>query len=161
MNGRTTAPWRFVVSGLAERAVDAAGLQEGGRQFAWAGGVRASVALEGAAPIDLVRQTADGAALEFEYRVDLPPAASVSLGIACGAGCAGSLDLTPLLRQATRGEWRAIKVRLASFRDAGADMRKVTAPFVLASSGGLRLTLKNVQLAIDPAGAITLPRVAR
>lgn len=161
VNGRTTAPWRFVVSGLAERAVDAAGLQEGGRQFAWAGGVRASVALEGAAPIDLVRQTADGAALEFEYRVDLPPAASVSLGIACGAGCAGSLDLTPLLRQATRGEWRAIKVRLASFRDAGADMRKVTAPFVLASSGGLRLTLKNVQLAIDPAGAITLPRVAR
>jgi beta-glucosidase len=70
----------------------------------------------------------------------------------------GTVDLTSTLNQATPGEWRSVKVKLSCFRDAGADVSKVSEPFVLNTSGRLRLSLTTVQLSSDPAGAICPPR---
>jgi beta-glucosidase len=68
------------------------------------------------------------------------------------------VDLTSTLNQATPGEWRSVKVKLSCFRDAGADVSKMSEPFVLNTSGRLRPSLTTVQLSSDPAGAICPPR---
>ncbi len=174
--GHTTAPWGFVLQAgavrdwagaggtptdadgvVSMRAVDAAGIQEGGRQLTWSGKGEGAVALSGPA-IDLTRQANGDVALLIEYRVDGAPTAPVRLGVACGPTCAAGLDLTPTLAQSPLGEWRSVKVKLACFRDAGADLSNVGEPFVLATRGGLSVSLRAVKLSSDPAGAVCLPK---
>jgi len=62
----------------------------------------------------------------------------------------------PLLRASRLGEWQVLKVRLLSFRAAGADMKNITEPVVISTDGRLQLTLQALRLETDPAGAVTL-----
>lgn len=149
--GRLRASWQFTARDVPMRAVDAGGVQEGGRQFAWPGGRAQSVFLGGPAAVDLSRQASEGHSLELRFRVDAPPGDAVGLGIACGAGCEAMLDITTDLRQAAPGTWHTLRIPLARFRDAGAQLDHVTAPFVLRTAGTLRLTLAGVRLVRDAA----------
>ena len=172
-SGHNTAPWGFVLQAGDMRAwagaggapadasgvvsmhpVDAGGVQEAGRQLIWSGKGRALVELTGPA-IDLTRQANGDVALLIEYRMDQPPSAPVSLGVGVGAG---GLDLTETLTSARAGEWRQVKVKLACFRDAGADLSQVGEPFVLATGGRLSVSLRAVRLSTDPSGAVCLPK---
>ncbi len=160
-SGRVPAPWSFAAQGVAVRAVDAAGLQEGGREFTWPGGRDASVSLASESPVDLSRPLREGRSLELVLRVDAAPQGHVGLGIACGAACGAMLDLTPQLQRAAPGEWLTLAVPLADFRDAGADLGKVTAPLVLRSGAALRLTLASARLAGPAAQAVKLGRLGQ
>jgi len=170
---RTTAPWGFVLRAgdvsswvgasvgpseaggrVAIKPVDAGGVQEGGRQIAWSGAGLGEVALEGP-PIDLTRQANGDVSLLIEYRVDTAPTAPVRLSLG-----GGSLDMSLELAAGRVGQWRAVKVKLACFRQAGADLTNVGRPFSVATSGRLALSLRSVALATDPVGAVCLPPAA-
>src|SRR5258708_21612574 len=172
IHGRTPAPWGLLLrhgdksvplaagagaGGLdgfgLMRAVAADGVQESGRELRWSGQGQGSVAIAGPA-LDMRMLSNGEAALLLGYRLDEKPSAPTRLAIGCGPGCGAALDLTPTLNAATLGQWSHVKVKLSCFRDAGADVSKVTEPFVLDTSGRLRLSLSTVQLSSDPAGAI-------
>ncbi|HEX4585093.1 MAG TPA: exo 1,3/1,4-beta-D-glucan glucohydrolase [Burkholderiaceae bacterium] len=138
---------------VSVRAVDAGGVQEGGRQLTWSGRGPGEVAIAGP-PLDMRMLSNGEASLQLDFRLDEKPSALTHLAIGCGPGCGGAVDLTPTLSQAPPGQWRSLKIKLSCFRDAGADVSKVTEPFVLNTSGRLRLSLATVQLSSDPAGAI-------
>jgi len=81
-----------------------------------------------------------------DYRVDVPPTGKVTIGIECGPGCRGDLPIDTQLKQAPGGEWRQLKMPLHCFQSKGADLRNVTAPFLLTTAGKLELGIANVRL---------------
>ncbi|HEV8330006.1 MAG TPA: exo 1,3/1,4-beta-D-glucan glucohydrolase [Steroidobacteraceae bacterium] len=163
VGGRTRPPWSFSLAPerdvVSMRSVDAGGVQEAGRQFTWNGTGEGAAVVVGAMPINLVRQTNADLLLEMEYRVDEKPASRVQLTMSCGAACAGTLDLTPILSAAPLAQWQTLKVRLSDFRKAGADMSKIAQPFAVTTAGPLALSLKSLRLGSEPAGAVKLAPV--
>ena len=160
-DGRERRPWKFELTNVTMETVDAGGVQEAGRKFTWSGGRNASIAVVGNEAIDLKRQANGDLSVFIEYRMDETPSAPVQLSMRCGQGCASNLDVTEQLKAAKVGEMATLKVRLVNFRDNGADMGKITQPFVLTTTGKMQLTLKTLRLVSDPAGAVALHPVAR
>jgi beta-glucosidase len=149
VGGKVPAPWRLATTGgVVARPVDASGVQEAGRQLAFAGSPQASAAFAGP-PTDFAFEANADMSLDVRYRVDAAPESPVLLAFG-GAG----LDITPMLAAAPPGQWRELKVRLACFRDAGANLSAVAEPFRLSSSGSLTISLASVRLTTDPAGAV-------
>ncbi|MDB5455308.1 MAG: 1,4-beta-D-glucan glucohydrolase [Caulobacter sp.] len=156
IDGKTPAPWRFArrpSQGATVTPVDAGGVQEAGRRLTFRGEGPATVALVGDKPLNLSFQTNADLALVVDYRVDAKPSAPVTLALGDGR-----VDATALLAAAPLGEWRSLKTSLKCFRDAGADVAKVTEPFALTTAGTLTLTLKTARLTTDPAGAVCPPK---
>lgn len=151
VGGKVPAPWKLTtMAGVTVRPVDAGGVQEAGRQLAFRGGAESSAAFEGP-PTDFGFEVNGDMSLLVRYRVDAPPAGPVRLAFG-GAG----LDVTPLLTAAPPGQWRELKVRLACFRDAGANVAAVSEPLRLSTAGSLVISLETVRLVADPAGAACL-----
>jgi beta-glucosidase len=166
VGGRTPAPWRFTLrqeaaGAVSMRSIDADGVQEAGRQFTWTGKSSASVAVTGSSSIDLARQANGDLSLLIEYRVDEKHTAPVQLAVKCtktsAISCGAAFDLTKELDSAPHGQWRTVKVKLSSFREAGVDMASMTEPLVITTAGRLTLSLKTVRLTADPGEAIKLP----
>jgi beta-glucosidase len=99
--------------------------------------------------------------LLIEYRVDEKHTAPVQLAVKCtkasAISCGAAFDLTKELDSAPHGQWRTVKVKLSSFREAGVDMASMTEPLVITTAGRLTLSLKTVRLTADPGEAIKLP----
>ena len=177
--GRTPPPWRLalredgkatVVEGnraasasgaLSLEAVDANGLQEGGRRLRWNGSGEAEAAIIGSAdagPLDLQRQANADMVLQVQYRVDAAPKGPVTMAMGCAgaddAPCRGTVDVTALLKAAPVGQWRTAKIRLTCFRKAGTDMARVDEPFVLGTAAALDLSFAEVRLVADPTDAV-------
>jgi beta-glucosidase len=177
--GRTSPPWRLAlredgkatviegnraasVSGaLSLEAIDANGLQEGGRRLRWNGSRDAEVAIIGSAdagPLDLQRQANADMVLQLQYRVDAAPQGPVTVAMGCtdagNAPCRGTVDVTALLKGAPTGQWRTAKIRLTCFRKAGTDMARVAEPFVLGTAAALDLSIAEVRLVADPTDAV-------
>ncbi|HYC97202.1 exo 1,3/1,4-beta-D-glucan glucohydrolase [Brevundimonas sp.] len=102
-----------------------------------------------ARPVDLTRQTNGEMALHLRYRVDASPAGPVRLSVGAGA-----VDATSLFRDAPRGQWRTVKVRLSCFRDAGADVAAVDQPFGLSTDAAFAITVEDIRLASNEGDAI-------
>lgn len=169
--GRPGAGWSLVAGGAADRtqlenavgssasgalavsAIDHAA-QEDARLATWSGEGPATLALQGATPIDLQREANGQLSLAFNYRVDAPPSKDVQLAVECGEQCAGTFALTEQLRKAPQGEWRQFKVLLQCFQKTGADMRNVTAPFAISTEGTLKLGIADVRLETGVSDAI-------
>ena len=158
VHGRTRAPWAWRLApegdGVVERrAVDADGLQEGGQELRWSSQRTGTASLAG--PAFDMRMLSNGeAALTITLRVDQAPDAPVRLALGCGPNCEGGVDLAPILGESKLGQWQTLKVKLSCFREAGADVGRVMEPFSLSTAGHLRLTVTNIQLKSDPAGAV-------
>lgn len=174
-NGRNLPPWRFVLregdtttpvtgnsadsSGraLSLRAVDANGMQEGGRRASWNGKNEATLAIVGqsdAKPLDLERQANAEMVLQLQYRVDSAPKGPVRLALGCGENCRGAVDVTSLLAKTPAGQWSTARIRLDCFRKAGAKVTNVVEPFVLTTAAPLTLSIAEVRLVADPTGAV-------
>jgi beta-glucosidase len=162
--GRAAPGWQFVIGegaggrtmfstavgksesgALQVTAVDRTA-QEDARLLKWSGSGAATVALQGANPIDLQREANGQLSLTFDYRVDAAPTAPVTVSIECGANCRGDFPIDTRLKQATAGEWQQLKLPLHCFQSRGADLRQVTAPFALTTAGKLELGIANVRL---------------
>jgi beta-glucosidase len=83
-------------------------------------------------------------AYELAVRVEAPPAAPVMLELRCGAGCTGKLDLTRTLGGLAGRGWQTLRVLVGCI--AGADLRRITAPIALTTTGRLRVALSSIEL---------------
>jgi beta-glucosidase len=134
--------WKLAPSGGAVvRAVDHRG-QEDSRLVSFTGQGEQSLGLTAARPIDIARETNAQLSLTFEYRVDEPPAAPVTLSMD-----SAKVPLTESLRTAPRGSWQKIAVPLGCFAKGGAEMGKVTTPFALSSNGRLTIAISDIRIA--------------
>jgi beta-glucosidase len=154
VGGKTVPPFAFRASpstAVQLTPVDAGNVQEAGRQIAFAGDTPARLAIVGDKPLDLSFQTNAEMVLAFDYRLDAPATQPVVLAMG-----AGRLDVTPPAGTPT-GQWASVKIPLKCFQAAGTDVTKVVAPFELATAGAFKVSIANVKLTTDPAGAVCPP----
>ena len=153
--GKTIPPWSFVVFDpaiVSLVAVDA-GAQEAGRAMVWSGQGEGAAAVAGP-PADMLRQANGDMALAVRLRIDQPPSGTVRIELGCGGRPCASLDATKLIAAQGTGQWRDVKVKLACFRDAGADMTRVTSPLGFRTSGRLGLSIADVSLVANTGDAV-------
>ncbi|HEY0437069.1 MAG TPA: exo 1,3/1,4-beta-D-glucan glucohydrolase [Phenylobacterium sp.] len=164
--GKVMAPWRLALSDaggesmavaaaaasvrgvLSSAPVDAGGVQGAGLAFTWSGAGEAGVTVVGP-PVDLTRQANGDMALLIQYRVDRPPSGPVRLAVGKGGA-----PLERLLTAAPAGQWRAVKVKLACFRNGGEDLSSVTAPVSIRTAGQLGLSVAELRLTANQNDAI-------
>jgi beta-glucosidase len=151
IGGKVPAPFEFKASPSSSVQlvpVDAGNIQEAGRQVTFAGDKLGRATIVGEKPLDLSFQTNADMALSFEYRLDAPATKPVVLAMG-----AGRLDVTPQAG-APLGQWASVKIPLKCFQAAGTDVTKVVAPFDLGTAGTFQVSIANVKLTADPAGAV-------
>jgi beta-glucosidase len=145
--GKVAPPWKLAADGaVTEKNVDGAGRQEAARQYAFTGAGHVRVS---GPTIDLSRQANAQMSLRIDYRVDAKPAGKVMLGV----GNTGAIDATSLFATAAPGAWTSAKIPLDCFRKAGADVAKVSQPFVLGAGAGFTVSIVGIKLDADPAGS--------
>ena len=128
--------------------------QEDSVRLRWTGAGPAVAAIVMGEAEDLSRQSNGELALEIELRVDTPPTADVSLGMGCGAQCAGGFPLAPMLTAAAKtGKWTRIAVPLSCFARAGVDMTRVETPLSLATAGKLEIVISSAKI-VSPTGPV-------
>ncbi|HEY8593430.1 MAG TPA: exo 1,3/1,4-beta-D-glucan glucohydrolase [Sphingomicrobium sp.] len=140
-NSGATGSGRLRVAGVDRRA------QEDARRFTWDGSGGAAAVISAAQPLDISREANGELSLVVDYRVDARPAGNVTLGLECGPGCTASVPVAGTLRAAKIGEWRTLAVPLRCFATTSVDMRRVSAPVVISSSGALTLSISDVRIA--------------
>jgi len=92
--------------------------------------------------------------LMIRYRLHAAPSAPVTLSVACGDTCGAAVDLTHLLSAAADDQWHVSKIKLTCFRTGGADMSKVTEPFILSTQGTLSLAFTEIRLTTNEGDAV-------
>lgn len=136
--GKMMEPWTLKSLGdVASQAVDSADRQEGALKFIFTGG--ASVRIVGPT-VDLRRA---GNSLRLDYRVDAPPSGQVTLKM---GGQGAPVDITGLFQESPVGAWHSLKVPLACFQAAGADLTSVSTPFLLENHGAFTLSISGIEL---------------
>jgi beta-glucosidase len=121
--------------------------QEDARQLVWKGSGEASAILRAVPPIDISREATGELSLVVEYRVDEAPSEPVSLWMACGDHCGGTVPVAGPLRASPLGEWRTMTVPLRCFVRSGLDPKQVRTPFAMTTSGRLALAISDVRIA--------------
>jgi beta-glucosidase len=139
--------------GAVQTTVVDAGAQENARAVTWTGAGPGALVVRGA-PMNLQRQATGDMALSLRLRVDRRPQQPMRLGVGCGIGCSGSVDITGLLSGGAPAEVRTLKVKLSCLGAAGADLAKVEEPLVLSTSGAAALTILDMRLAPNTGDAV-------
>lgn len=98
--------------------------------------------------MDLDRETNGDVLLVATMRVDALPGGHAWIGMGCGKGCQGRVDVGPQLAR-LGGQWVRVGVPLKCFRKAGADMHRIEQPFTLAAGKGAQLALFRAALGTD------------
>jgi len=142
-------------SGRVRLAATDRSVQEDSRRLMWSGAGTASVAIAGSGPIDLRRETNGQVALSFDYRVERVPSGDVTLQMRCGPGCRGTVQLKNVLVRGAAGQWAHAKIPLTCFAQSGADMARISEPFVLDTSGPLTLSVANIRLETGNDGLLS------
>jgi beta-glucosidase len=135
-------PWTLKSLGdVASQAVDSAERQEGAIKFIFTGG--ASVRIVGPT-VDLHEA---GQSLRIDYRVDAAPSGQVTVKM---GGQGAPVDITGLFNESPVGSWTSLRVPLACFQAAGADLASVSTPFLLENHGDFTVSITGI--ALDPEG---------
>ena len=113
--------------------------------------------LTGGETLDLSRESNGNLAIAADVRMTKRPAADIVMSLGCGPGCAGAVNVTPMLRELPLNEWRTIRIRLRCFADAGADVARIDTPFRLTTTGKLDVEFRNVQVLPGIEGAACPP----
>ncbi|MBV8156215.1 MAG: 1,4-beta-D-glucan glucohydrolase, partial [Dyella sp.] len=71
------------------------------------------------------------------------------IGMGCGKGCQGRVELGPQLAVLTPGKWLRIGVPLKCFRKAGADMHHIEQPFAWGAGKGAEVAISRAALGTD------------
>jgi beta-glucosidase len=96
--------------------------------------------------LDLRRQSNGNLAIAMAVNVLAPPSGPLTLGMGCGEGCGGAVDVSGLLRKMPAGEWQTLTVRLRCIAEAGADMGSIETPVRLGSAGAAQIGLGKTEL---------------
>ena len=141
----TTVPVALADGSLSLAAVDHKA-QEDGRRLTWTGGKPASWLLVASKPLDVTRESNGDVQLQLTLRRDSAVTAPVWLGVGCGDGCSGRVDLQKTLAAIPQGEWKVVGVPLKCFVAAGADVAKLVQVPVLESSAALQVSVSRIAL---------------
>ena len=169
-NGRALDPWRLQVTdagnnqsqitssvaklqGIRVQSVDR-NVQEDSRRLQWSGEGNAVAGFFANSRTDLSGYLGNQGALVFDVKVDTAPSETVNLGIFCGQDCGAEQSITDVLKAATPGEWRTLRVDLQCLADAGARMDMVLSPFYVRTAGALDMTVHNIRIAAESSADI-------
>ncbi len=107
--------------------------------------------------MDVSRESSANLALAVDVMVETAPSAAVTLGMECGEGCSGALNVSETITALPVGEWTSLRVGLRCFEEAGADMTRIDTPFLLATTGELALSFSEVKLVSAAEGEAACP----
>ena len=141
----TTTPVDAIGGRVKVSAIDDQ-VQEGARRFVFAGDGPATIALSSEGSVDISRETNGDVMLLVRLRRDGEVPKDVKVGMACGAGCGGTLPFSDALAGAPAGKWTTIGIPLKCFQKAGVDVAKVSETFNLNSAGKLDFAFSQVKL---------------
>jgi len=109
----------------------------------------ASLVLQAAEPMDLTPYSQ----LVFDLKWSAAPTAPLWLGMSCGSGCGGQLDLAAVLQQKPTEQWHKLSIDLRCLANAGAALNHLYQPFRLQSSGAWQASLANIRLIPNTQGS--------
>ena len=118
--------------------------QQDAKRVTWRGPAR--LVAQGTAPAPLPAYVRADGVLRFDTLTPRAPQGKVSLSIGCGPGCAGTLDMTALFTRLADGARHTVKLPLACFVAAGADLERVDIPFSVASDAPWSAAFTSVEL---------------
>ncbi len=151
----TTVPTVLADGTLKMTAVDHLA-QEDARQLQWSGAAPARLVLLSATPVDVTRESNGDVQLQLTLRRDSAVTGPVWLGVGCGEGCSGRVDLQKTLSALPQGQWAPVGVPLKCLAAAGADVAKLRQVTVLESATVLELAVSRIALGAADAGTVTV-----
>ena len=141
----TTVPVGLSDGSLKMSAVDHKA-QEDARRLAWSGASEARAQLVSAKPVDLTRETNGDILMYVTLRREGELTGPLWLGVGCGQGCAGQVDIATTVGKLPAGEWKVIGVPLKCFQAAGADMGKLVQLPYVSSAAKAELSFSRIAL---------------
>lgn len=141
----TTLPSGELARNLVVSATDHLA-QEDARRLRWRGGGAARFWLMPGQPLDLSREGHAGSLLVATLKLADQPDGAVSLALACGKDCSGSVALESALSKLSPGVWARIGVPLSCFERAGADLANISGLFELGTASALDVSLSGIAL---------------
>ena len=86
------------------------------------------------------------AALTFDCRTVAGEVRDLTVGMQCGPGCEARVSVANQMNAAPAGGWHPIRVPVKDLAATGANLERITAPFVLEGRGPLTLDVSNICL---------------
>ncbi len=145
--GVVPAPFSWATDNQVARApVDGPSTQESAVTLTWPANRTATIAIHGA-DLDLTRETNADIVLQFAYRVETAATGPVRLGM-------GNATLDARTVFGARAGWQTLRINLKCWRAAGMDTAHVATQFALTATGPFAVSLADIHLGSDPAGAV-------
>jgi beta-glucosidase len=141
----TTVPAESVGGRVKVSAVDDQ-VQEGARRFVFAGDGKGTVQITSEGAVDLSREANGDVMLLVRLKRDGAVPKDLELGVACGAGCRGSVPIADTVGAVPAGTFQTVGIPLKCFAKNGADVSKVNESLVLETEGKLDLAFSQVKL---------------
>ena len=153
--GHPGAGWSWTTEGPVSMTGTDKSAQEDARLIRFSGTGPAWVGLTGKTAIDLQREANGQLSLALDYKVDAPITTKIDLRVDCGKSCQGAVPISSALAGAHAGQWAHLKVPLACFSMAGADLSRVMTPFAVQATGHVALSVANIRLESGLDGIIS------
>ncbi|MEM9599448.1 MAG: putative glycoside hydrolase, partial [Pseudomonadota bacterium] len=94
--------------------------------------------------------------LQLTWRVDQAPDGRVTLGMGCGEGCAGSVDVGDMLRAMPEGEWTQAAIPVSCLIESGLELDTVQNALAISTASAAQISLHQVSL-INGDGSALCP----
>ena len=121
-------------------------VQEDSRLIKWSGRRDSQFFWHSDEALSLSEISDKNGAVMVEFRVDQRPKGKVIQRMDCGWPCHGSQDVTKMFRTVPEGEWVTRGISLKCFKAVGANLERVTTPFLLTTDRSFALTIKDVRI---------------
>ncbi|MBE0365898.1 beta-glucosidase [Pseudoalteromonas ulvae UL12] len=131
-------------------------IQEDARLVTFTGEQTGRVEIHDNFPFDLRGFDESHSALTMLMRVSQPFNAPIALTMRCGSPCSVAVDIADTLNQNVGKGWQSISVDLACFKQQGATMNKIFAPFALQSAQPGSVEFKHVAIVPEHAKTATI-----
>ena len=144
-NGHAPTPFSLETDGMvSSHLVDSETRQEGAVQLTWTGAGQAMIL---GPTLKLEREANAEMNVQLTYRLDKATTSPVTLALGSGKVRINSAF-------AAAGSWAKLKIPLKCFAEHGSDLAGISKPFTLSSNAPFTVTLADMRLATDPAGAV-------
>lgn len=147
-NTNANVPAPALISKSLSGAIATSGVdykaQEDARKISFSGAGKANLSIRAPRPLDLSGRESD--ALAIEWRLDSAPAGQLNIGMSCGEDCSGMVDAKSVFNFSNKNGWREDSISLKCFANAGLDLSKVNAPFVLEADSAAMIVVHRIEL---------------
>jgi beta-glucosidase len=123
-------------------------IQEDSVQLTWLGRGEAGsqVFWRSKQSLDVTDLAQEEGYLVIDAQVVESPSATVLLRMDCEYPCTGQIDITEILRSASKQDWQRMAFPLSCFVDRGAQLDRLSSPAVIFTEGAMKLRISEVAL---------------